>query len=102
MSAKWFAGRLRELRLAAGLSQRELAERAGIDKDSLSRLERDRWQPTWETVLALASALGVEVGAFTVAPKDTPSPERGRPRKASAPEVKPTKGKPEIKRRKKA
>jgi transcriptional regulator with XRE-family HTH domain len=82
MSAKWFAGRLRELRLAAGLSQRELAERAGIDKDSLSRLERDLWQPTWETVLALCQALGVDCTAFTMQPAEHAKPRgRGRPRK---------------------
>ncbi|HTU18906.1 MAG TPA: helix-turn-helix transcriptional regulator [Gemmataceae bacterium] len=96
MSAKWFAGRLRELRLAAGLSQKDLAERAGIDKDSLSRLERDKWQPTWETVLALASALDVEVGAFTVAPKDEPAPQRGRPRNPSSPEESSAEDKPAV------
>jgi transcriptional regulator with XRE-family HTH domain len=64
-----------------------LAERAGINKDSLSRMERDQWQPTWETVLALASAFGVEVDAFTIAPRDTPSPERGRPPKRVPTEI---------------
>ena len=85
-----FASRLRELRNAAGLTQPELAERAGLTKDGIAHLEQGRRSPSWETVCALCKALGVDPNAFTVEPgPDTPSPQRGRPRKAE-PEAKPT------------
>lgn len=91
MASEIFAGRLRELRTAAGISQKELADKAGMTKDGIAHLEQGRRSPSWETVLALASALGVEVGAFTIAPKDAPPSERGRPRKASDSEGEPAK-----------
>src|SRR5262245_56350213 len=77
----WFAGRLRELRLAAGLSQPALAERAGMAKDALARLERGESDPKWATVCALAGALKVDVGEFAREPSPVPEPQRGRPRK---------------------
>lgn len=86
MLSELFAGRLRELRTAAGLSQKQLADKTGMVTDFISRLERGERSPSWETVLALCAALGVECTAFTVAPKDEPAPQRGRPRKASAAE----------------
>ncbi len=100
MPSNHFAGRLRELREQAGLTQGQLADRAGLIKDFISRLERGERSPSWETVLALGAALGVACTAFTIAPKDAPSPERGRPRKASADEDKPAVNKPAPKSRK--
>src|SRR5438128_1497912 len=85
MGAEWFAGRLRELRERAGLTQEQLAREAGLDKDSISRLERSRWQPTWETVVALAAALGVECTAFLQPPAEMPPARPGRPRKTPPP-----------------
>jgi transcriptional regulator with XRE-family HTH domain len=84
MGAEWFAGRLRELRERAGLTQQQLARKAGLDKDSVSRLERARWQPTWETVVALAGALGVDCTAFLQPPTEQPPARPGRPRKTPA------------------
>jgi transcriptional regulator with XRE-family HTH domain len=89
----WFAGRLRELREAAGLTQGELAERAGLTRVGVAQLEVGRRKPAWETVLALCDALGVECGAFTQAPADRPAPGPGRPRKAAAPAAGETPGK---------
>jgi putative transcriptional regulator len=63
-----FAGRLRELREAAGLTQGQLAERAGIHMLTVAKLEQQIREPAWATVLALADALGVECVAFTKAP----------------------------------
>jgi transcriptional regulator with XRE-family HTH domain len=82
MQAEWFAGRLRELREAKGLTQRKLAERTGLTTDGIAKLERSARSPTWETVIALCQALGVEVGEFTKKPKALPNRRRGRPRKA--------------------
>ncbi len=59
-----FAGRLRELREAAGLTQLQLAEQAGLTEQGLGQIERGRRQPTWETVCRLAAALGVSCEAF--------------------------------------
>jgi transcriptional regulator with XRE-family HTH domain len=81
MNAKWFAGRLRELRIAAGLSHKELADKAGINKDSLSRLELERWQPTWATIVALCKALGATPNDFIIPPAPAEKKPRGRPAK---------------------
>ncbi len=53
-----FGGRLRKLREAAGLSQEELAERAGLSSHAVSALERGtRTRPYPHTIRALADAL---------------------------------------------
>ncbi len=53
-----FGARLRRLREAAGLTQEELASRAGLSSDAVSRLERgQRKHPYLHTVRALADAL---------------------------------------------
>jgi transcriptional regulator with XRE-family HTH domain len=59
-----FADRLRELRGKAGLSQAELANRAGLHRFGISKLELGLREPTWATVQALALALGVDCTAF--------------------------------------
>jgi transcriptional regulator with XRE-family HTH domain len=52
--------RLRELRREHGLSQQDLAERAGVHRNSVSRFERGVWnQITPEHAAALAAVLGV-------------------------------------------
>ena len=83
MSAEFFAGRLRELRIREGLTQKALADKAGIALSEVGHLEAGRRSPSWETVIALADALGVGVADFLIAPKDAPEPARGRPRKSS-------------------
>jgi transcriptional regulator with XRE-family HTH domain len=67
---KAFGSRLRALREGAGLTQAELADAAGMVPNSLARLERGVSQPSWETVVRLAAALGVEVGEFVVQEDD--------------------------------
>jgi transcriptional regulator with XRE-family HTH domain len=55
-----FSQRLRQLREAAGFTQEELAERAGLSVKAISALERGRRQrPYPHTVRALADALGL-------------------------------------------
>src|SRR5215213_64705 len=55
-----FADLLRQHRLAAGLTQEELAEHAGISTRGISDLERGaRTHPHRETVWLLADALGL-------------------------------------------
>lgn len=48
-------------RLKTGMSQRELAERAGVPATMISAYERDKRQPTLETLLRLLRAAGFEL-----------------------------------------
>jgi transcriptional regulator with XRE-family HTH domain len=54
-----FGNRLRESRLAAGLSQSELEELSGIPKARLSRYENGHVEPSIQTLARLARALNV-------------------------------------------
>lgn len=49
--------RLRERRLAAGLTQRELAEKSGVPQPNIAAYERGRREPAMENVLKLDLAL---------------------------------------------
>lgn len=55
------AGLLQLARLEAGLSQQDLAERAGVDRTMISAYEHDRRQPTLPTLLKLLKAAGFEL-----------------------------------------
>src|SRR5687767_7441742 len=95
MSAEWFAGRLKELRTASRLTQKQLAETSGLKEGGIRDLEQGRRNPSWETVLALAKALGVDCTAFTQPPAEQPAePKRGRPRKQPEQEDRPSGEKP--------
>jgi transcriptional regulator with XRE-family HTH domain len=83
MSADYFAGRLKELRERAGLTQQQLAERAGMNKFGIAKLEQGKTKPWWESVLALANALGVTPNDFTSPPSARTDTKPGRPRKVS-------------------
>ena len=65
--------RIRALRFQAGLTQAEVAEAVGIAPESMSRIERGRFNPSTDLVARLAKAIGVEVGSLfdhsTVTPK---------------------------------
>jgi transcriptional regulator with XRE-family HTH domain len=52
---------VRELRVAAGLSQRALAGRAGTSQPAVARYERGTSTPSWETLQRLAGACGQRV-----------------------------------------
>jgi transcriptional regulator with XRE-family HTH domain len=85
MNAEWFPGRLRELRTQAGLTQGELAEKAGVKRDAVARWERGTREPSWSNVVALADALAISTEEFRQEPGPAPAPQRGRPRKEPAP-----------------
>ncbi|MGH9341059.1 MAG: helix-turn-helix domain-containing protein [Acidobacteriota bacterium] len=57
------AGLLREARMRAGLSQRELAKRAGTAQSVVARIERGLSSPSWETLARLVAAAGFELQA---------------------------------------
>lgn len=84
MGAEHFAERLRELRMAAGLTQKDLADRAGVALRTVSALEQGLYDATFPTVLSLAEALGTDCQAFTVPAGKLPAAYRGRPAKDKA------------------
>jgi predicted DNA-binding ribbon-helix-helix protein/DNA-binding Xre family transcriptional regulator len=57
---KSFARNLRQLRVARGLSQTELAAKAGIGRPHLCRLENRTYDTSLDTLSKLAAALGCE------------------------------------------
>lgn len=59
VEGRHFGNRLREARLAAGLSQSELEELSGIPKARLSRYENGHVEPSIQTLARLARALNV-------------------------------------------
>lgn len=64
MSAGPFAGigpALRGLRVERGLTQAQVAERAGVSKTMLSLYERDRVRPHLDTLGRILDALGVRL-----------------------------------------
>src|SRR5262249_25950604 len=95
MDAEQFGGGLKRLRPAAGLTEKELAERGGVALRTVSSLEQGLYEPVLSTLLALADALGVDCLAFTK--EDDAEGEmlekqgRGRPPKQFEPLVLPKK-----------
>lgn len=59
-----FGLNLRGHRKAAGLSQQELGDRAGLHMTEISRLERGQRDPRLNTVARLAIALGLPAGTL--------------------------------------
>lgn len=57
-------GRLRELRAAAGLTQEELAGRAGVSLAAVRNYEQGKREPSWRAFLDLCKALGAEPMSF--------------------------------------
>lgn len=79
-----FGDRLRELRLAKGLTQKELAEAAQIQQSALSRWELGEQPPPFDAVHKLCKALGVRCTVFDGCDfeKIDDKPGRGRPKKS--------------------
>ncbi len=62
MATTTFGQRVRELRKARGLSQKELARAASIDFTYLSKIENARRLPPRESIIAaMADALDIDV-----------------------------------------
>jgi ribosome-binding protein aMBF1 (putative translation factor) len=53
--------KLLDRRLAAGMTQRDLADASGIDQAEISRIERGQANPTAQTLQALGAPLGVSL-----------------------------------------
>lgn len=65
--------RVRSVRQACGLTQEQLAERAGLHPTYVAKIETGARLPSLETVDRLAEALGVPL-ALIVEALDTPAP----------------------------
>jgi transcriptional regulator with XRE-family HTH domain len=59
--------KIRDLRLASGLTQEELAERADLTKGFISQLERDRTSISLDSFLDILAALNVTITEFFAA-----------------------------------
>jgi transcriptional regulator with XRE-family HTH domain len=93
MSREEFAARLREMREEKGITQEELAVKAGVSLDAVTRWERGVAEPGWTKLVALADALEVSLEAFRQPPTGgVPPRKRGRPKKQ--PPAEPPEGKP--------
>ena len=57
-----FAAKFREARNAAGLTQRDVHERTGVDIATISRLESSTWNASMDTLAKLSLAVGVPLG----------------------------------------
>ncbi|HET8526229.1 MAG TPA: helix-turn-helix transcriptional regulator [Actinomycetota bacterium] len=57
---------VREARRRAGLSQRELASRAGTKQSSIARIERNRSSPSLQRVVELVRACGLDLEIHVV------------------------------------
>jgi transcriptional regulator with XRE-family HTH domain len=68
------AANLRRLRTEVGLSQEELADRAGVHRTYISSVERAQRNVSLENIFGLAAALGVDARDL-LAPLPT---EKGR------------------------
>ena len=56
---KIVASELRKLRINAELSQDELAQRAGIDRKTINRIENGHFSPTLDTITRLSLVLKI-------------------------------------------
>ena len=56
-----FGQRLREARIAAGITQQELASRIGMQRSHLSEIESGQQNVTLRSMTALAQALGLQI-----------------------------------------
>jgi transcriptional regulator with XRE-family HTH domain len=78
---------VRQIRLSAGLSQEELAERMGVDRAYVSGLELGQRNPTIVTLWHTAEALKVPIARLletTDHPSEIAPPKRKRaPRRVS-------------------
>jgi transcriptional regulator with XRE-family HTH domain len=64
MSQETFGRRLKRLRMAAGLSQSQLARAAGVAFGTLRNWEYDRREPLLSAAVKLAQGLGVGLDAL--------------------------------------
>lgn len=62
---------IKELRLKHHLTQEEFAEKIGISIQGLSNIERNRYQPTAETIDRICSAFEITPAQLLITPLNT-------------------------------
>jgi transcriptional regulator with XRE-family HTH domain len=77
----WLGLRLREARVARGMSVRALGEAVGVSASMISQIETGRSRPSVSTLYALTTALEISVEDLFVAPVE----RAGEPERAPAP-----------------
>lgn len=77
-----FGARIREIRTEAGLTQEELAHRAGLHWTYIGQIERGERNLSLKNVLKLARGLGVPEAELFGPPPPRPRVDAGRPRRA--------------------
>jgi putative transcriptional regulator len=83
MDLKAFGARLKAVRQQAGLTQKQLAERAGLSQKAISHWEVGEREPGMLAAAALAKALELTVEDLLQEPMpEAEKPKRGRPPKA--------------------
>ncbi len=60
---------LQMARLAAGMSQRELAERAGVAQSEIARIESERREPNIPTPQKILAGAGLELRFWPAPPR---------------------------------
>jgi transcriptional regulator with XRE-family HTH domain len=85
MSRMRSADLIREARLRAGLTQYELAERAGRDRSVIARWEQGAVAPSVETLIELIRACGFDL-PLELVPRDPSNQERLRKNALLSPE----------------
>ena len=81
MAELTFGDKVRALREATGMTQRDLAERMATTIRSVSRLETGMQEPTWPVVQTLCDIFSVSCQEFRGLPTESASPRgRGRPK----------------------
>ena len=62
---------IKELRLKHHLTQEEFAEKIGISLQGVSNIERNRYQPTAETIDKICSVFGISPAQLLLTTPDT-------------------------------
>ena len=69
---------LKQCRVMAGLTQQMVADRAGLARRTVMRIEQGKQRPSLETAASIAAALGLELDAARVLFPDPDAPELGK------------------------
>lgn len=81
--------RLREERMKAGLSQRELARRLGLSASMISQLEAGQSKPSVGTLYSIVTELGLSLDQIIRGSEDGAEPRSATARPATSPVVRP-------------
>jgi transcriptional regulator with XRE-family HTH domain len=95
-AVRHLGNKVREARSRLGLSQRQLAERAGLSPGMLCLIERGETNPSVQSLLGLAEALGLSLASFfddqpeqATTGEDTPGSSSSRRRMVLPAEMRP-------------